>query len=91
MQTTRGRLERDLRTLRGKIIQAAKRRDETLSRQFHRARAQAFPRGEPQERAVAGLYFLNRYGPEIVDRFLADLADAVAHHGKSKGVEARYS
>jgi len=27
----------------------------------------------------------------IVDVFLADLADAVAHHGESRGVEARYS
>jgi sphinganine-1-phosphate aldolase len=28
---------------------------------------------------------------KIVDRFLGDLRDAVAHHGKSRGVEARYS
>jgi sphinganine-1-phosphate aldolase len=27
----------------------------------------------------------------VVDQLLADLADAVAHHGPSKGVEARYS
>jgi sphinganine-1-phosphate aldolase len=27
----------------------------------------------------------------VVDRLLADLADAVAHHGESRGVEARYS
>ena len=80
MQTTRGRLERDLRTLRGKIIQAAKRRDETLSRQFHRARAQAFPQGAPQERAVAGLYFLNRYGPEMVDRLLDGLPLEIGYH-----------
>ena len=27
----------------------------------------------------------------VVDAFLADLRDAVAHHGTSRGVEARYS
>jgi glutamate/tyrosine decarboxylase-like PLP-dependent enzyme len=27
----------------------------------------------------------------VVDELLADVADAVAHHGKSRGVEARYS
>jgi len=27
----------------------------------------------------------------VVDEFLADLADAVAHHGDSRGVEARYA
>jgi len=28
---------------------------------------------------------------KIVDRFLGDLREAVAHHGKSRGVQARYS
>ena len=80
VQSTRGRLERDLRSLRGKIVQAAKRRDDTLQRQFRRARAQAFPMGEPQERAVAGIYFLNQYGPEMVDRLLDRLPLGVGHH-----------
>ena len=80
VQSTRGRLERDLRSLRGKIVQAAKRRDDTLQRQFRRARAHAFPMGEPQERAVAGIYFLNQYGPEMVDRLLDHLPLGVGHH-----------
>ncbi len=73
VQSTKGRMERDLRNLRGKIIQAAKRRDDTLRRQFHRARAQAFPDGTPQERAVGAVYFLNRYGDAFIERLLADL------------------
>ena len=73
VQSTRRRMERDLATLRGKVVQAAKRRDETLRRQFRRARAQAFPNGEPQERSVGTVYFLNRYGPAFVDRLLSDL------------------
>jgi hypothetical protein len=27
----------------------------------------------------------------VADAFLEDLREAVAHHGRSKGVEARYS
>ena len=73
VESTRKRMQRDLGTLRGKVVQAAKRRDETLRRQFRRARAQAFPNGEPQERNVGTVYFLNRYGPAFVDRLLADL------------------
>ena len=73
VQSTRRRMQRDLATLRSKVVQAAKRRDETLRRQFRRARAQAFPNGEPQERSVGTVYFLNRYGPAFVDRLLADL------------------
>ncbi len=72
-RTTLSRMEHDLRTLHGKIIQAVKRRDETLRRQFIRAQAQAFPDGEQQERALAGIFFLNRYGPALVERVLPEL------------------
>ena len=80
VKTTQGRVERDVRNLRNKVVQAAKRRDDTLRRQFHRARSQAFPSGDPQERAVGGIYFLNQYGPHVVTRLLADLPLEVGHH-----------
>ena len=70
--STRGRMERDLGTLRNKVVQAAKRRDQTLRRQFTRAQAQIFPQGNPQERAVGMVYFLNRYGPTLIDRLVSD-------------------
>lgn len=66
-----GRMQDDVKKLQGKILQAAKRKDETLRRQFKHAQAQAFPGGAPQERAVSALSFLNKYGPGLVDR-LAD-------------------
>ena len=79
-RTTLGKLQHDLRTLSGKIVQAAKRRDETLRRQFHHVRSQAFPGGTPQERAVGFVAFLNRYGPAFVDRLAAELpVDARTH------------
>ena len=75
-----GKMEHDLSGLRGKIIQAAKRRDDTLRRQFLRARALTFPDGHPQERVVGFVYFLNRYGPALVDRLLESLpVDMGAH------------
>ena len=51
-RSTLTRMQDDLKKLHGKIIQAAKRKDDTLRRQFQHAQAQAFPGGEPQERAV---------------------------------------
>jgi bacillithiol synthase len=79
-RSTLSRMQDDLKKLHGKIIQAAKRKDETLRRQFQNARAQAFPGGEPQERAVGFVYFLNKYGPALVDRLYAELpADAGTH------------
>lgn len=75
-----GRMEHELDTLRGKILQAAKRKDETLRRQFTHAQAQAFPQGHPQERTVGGIGFLNRYGPALVTRLLAEMPlDGTTH------------
>jgi|TARA_B100000315_G_scaffold147598_1_gene136566 bacillithiol biosynthesis cysteine-adding enzyme BshC len=79
-KSTLGRMEHDLKTLHNKILQAAKRRDETLRRQFTRARAQAFPDGHPQERALGFVGFLNRFGPSLIDRLLSELPLDPAHH-----------
>ena len=75
-----GRMLDDLKKLHSKIIQAAKRKDETLRRQFHHVRAQAFPGGQPQERAVGFVHFLNKYGPTLVDRLLEELPTDMGVH-----------
>jgi len=80
VQTTKKRIERDLQNLRSKIIKAAKRKNDTLQRQFYRARSLTFPKGKAQERNVAFLYFLNRYGPKLVDQLLANLPLKIGNH-----------
>lgn len=67
-RSTLGRMQDELRKLQGKIIQAVKRKDETLRRQFTHAQAQAFPGGQPQERHIGFVYLLNKYGGGLVDR-----------------------
>jgi bacillithiol biosynthesis cysteine-adding enzyme BshC len=79
-RTTLGKMEHDLRALQNKVIQAAKKRDETLRRQFSRSQAQIFPLGHPQERTLGGIYFLNRYGPALVDRLLEELPLEMGQH-----------
>jgi bacillithiol synthase len=80
-KTTLGRIEHEIRSLQGKLIHAAKKRDETLRRQFMRAQAQTFPHGHPQERTLAVVFFLNLYGPALVDRLLRELpVDDLGHH-----------
>ena len=75
-----GRVNHELQGLHTKIIHAAKRRDETLRRQFTRARAQAFPNGHAQERTIGFVSFLNRYGPGLLDHLVRDLPlDPGAH------------
>ena len=66
-------MQHELETLHAKVLQAAKRRDDTLRRQFSHVQAQAFPDGQPQERAVGGISFVARYGPAVVTRLLEEL------------------
>jgi uncharacterized protein YllA (UPF0747 family) len=79
-RSTLTRMQDDLKKLHNKIIQAAKRRDETLRRQFHHARAQAFPNGQAQEREIGLVYFMNRYGPALVDRLADELPTDMGLH-----------
>ena len=75
-----GRIQHELQGLRTKIIHAAKRRDDTLRRQFTRTRAQAFPGGHSQERAISFVSFLNRSGPGLVRQLLEQLPLEPGYH-----------
>jgi uncharacterized protein YllA (UPF0747 family) len=79
-KTVLGKMEHELRGLQSKMIHAAKKRDETLRRQFTRAQAQAFPHGHPQERTLGVVFFLNRYGPALVDRLFEQLPLELGRH-----------
>ena len=75
-----GRIAHELETLRGKVLQAAKRRDDTLRRQYLHTQSLAFPGGEPQERVVSGVSHLARYGPALLARLIDDVPlDANRH------------
>jgi bacillithiol biosynthesis cysteine-adding enzyme BshC len=78
--STLGRMQHDMTTLHGKIIQAAKRRDETLRRQYIRTRALTFPDGHAQERTIGFVSFLNQYGLALVDRLEQELPVELGHH-----------
>jgi bacillithiol biosynthesis cysteine-adding enzyme BshC len=80
VKSTLGKLQHEVHSLNNKVIQAAKRKDETLRRQFQRAQALTFPQGHPQEREVGFVWFLNRYGPALVDRLIEELPLEMGHH-----------
>jgi bacillithiol synthase len=79
-RSTQGRMRHDLETLKGKTIQAAKRRNETLRRQFVHTRALAFPNGQPQERTIGFVAFMNQYGPALVERLEDELPLDLGRH-----------
>lgn len=77
--TTRDRMLDSLTQLQGKVVQASKRKDDTLRRQFLRTQALVFPGGHPQERDLSVAFFVSRHGPALVDR----LVDGLPHDGTS--------
>jgi bacillithiol biosynthesis cysteine-adding enzyme BshC len=79
-ETTADRMRETLKTLHSKIIQAAKRKDDTLRRQFLRTRTLVFPDGVPQERALGVAFFVNRYGLGLGDRLVETLPSATDKH-----------
>jgi bacillithiol biosynthesis cysteine-adding enzyme BshC len=79
-ETTLERMQETLKHLHNKIIQASKKKDETLRRQFTRTQALAFPEGSPQERIVDLAFFLNRYGQPLCDRLLEGLPLEMGQH-----------
>jgi len=80
VKSTLGKMTHEIETLHAKIIQAVKRKDDTLRRQFVRTRAQAFPDGTPQERAIGFINLLNRYGPALIEILEQELPLESDHH-----------
>ena len=62
-----------------KIVQSVKREQEVASNQLEVAQRHLFPNGQPQERMLAPLYYLVRYGSAFVESlaegFTVDLAE----------------
>lgn len=79
--TTRDRMLDSLKQLQAKVVQAAKRKHDTLRRQFLRTQALVFPGGHPQERDLCVAFFVARHGAALVDRLIDGLPrDAGAHY-----------
>ena len=73
VKSSQGRIAHEVRGLHAKVISAAKRRHETLRRQFGHAQHLAFPGGHPQERVVCLAWYMNRFGPALVPRLYESL------------------
>ncbi len=57
-----------------KIIQSVKRENEVAASQLEVAQRHLFPDGQPQERILAPLYYLVRYGSDFVESLAAGFA-----------------
>ena len=60
-------LASSLSRLENRITAAAKKQNEVLISQLGKAAVHLRPRGKPQERELAGIYYLVRYGAKLID------------------------
>lgn len=60
----------ELDSLKGKVYRAVKRQDDIQLKRIRRIKANLFPADELQERVVAGIYYMNKYGIDIWDELL---------------------
>ena len=65
-------LEHRLERLERRLLAGVKRREVDLMRQLATARGALFPHGVRQERKLASIPFLARYGAPLLDRMLAE-------------------
>lgn len=63
----------ELDKLKGKVYRAVKQQEQTQLNRIRKIKGQLFPDGGPQERSIAGIYFMNKYGVDIWNRLLESL------------------
>ncbi len=72
----------ELDKLKGKVYRAVKQQDQTQLNRIRKMKANLFPGDTLQERAIASIYFMNKYGVDIWDRVLEkmDSDEELQHH-----------
>ncbi len=73
LDTARSKVDINIGVLKEKALAAQKRRNETALRQIERAVSGLLPHGHLQEREVSILYFMNKYGPELIKWLIGEL------------------
>jgi len=65
----------ELDKLKGKVYRAIKQQDETQLKRIRRIKANLFPSDGLQEREIAVIFYMNKYGIDIWDKLLDSLAE----------------
>jgi bacillithiol synthase len=68
----------ELDKLKGKLYRSIKQKEETQLNRIAKIKHHLFPESSLQEREVAFIYFMNKYGPDIWDNMLHLLQDEIS-------------
>lgn len=80
LENVQSKIDQNLGVLKEKSIAAQKRRNETAVRQIERAASGLLPNGNLQEREINIIYYLNKYGLDLVQRVAGELDVAAFKH-----------
>lgn len=79
-ESTRNSLFKEWSRLKDRVVKAEKRRHEQTRTQLAKCQSNLYPLGIPQERCISPLYFMNKYGDDLVDRLLDTIElDTTSH------------
>jgi bacillithiol synthase len=74
------KIKANVGVLKGKAVEAQKRRNETAVRQIEKTVDALLPGGVLQEREINVVYYMNKYGPELIRWLMRELdQDAFKH------------
>ncbi|WP_138429484.1 bacillithiol biosynthesis cysteine-adding enzyme BshC [Fodinibius saliphilus] len=65
----------ELNKLKGKVYRAVKKQDQTQLQRIKRIKAHTFPGDGLQERVIASIFYMNKYGVDIWDELLNNLSE----------------
>ncbi len=80
LENVQGKIDQNMNVLKEKAFAAQRRRNETAVRQIERAASGLLPNGNLQEREVSILYYMNKYGMDLVKRIADELDIAAFKH-----------
>lgn len=63
----------ELDKLKGKVYRSLKEQDSIQLQRIRKVKSQLFPSGNLQEREIAFIYFMNKYGPDIWNQLLQEM------------------
>lgn len=79
-EATRAALMKEVDKFKGRVLRAEKQSQEAVRSQLAKAHSNLYPGDKLQERALSILYFVNKYGPDLLARLQQDLSlDTAAH------------
>lgn len=79
-EQTRKKIDYELKSFRNKVFKAHRKTHEDFSSRFRKVADAVFPEQMLQERHSGIMYFINRYGPDVIDKVYNDLNIDVDEH-----------